>query len=158
MNTKKIIASLALSLTLISCAEQGGAFNKQGIGTILGGAGGAVLGSNIGKGHGRIAAIALGTLAGAALGNSLGSSLDKADKQYMTNTSQNTLESVPTGQTVAWKNPDSGNSGSITPTKTFQNNGKYCREYTQTVKVAGKIQQAYGQACRQADGSWQISQ
>ncbi|RZJ46716.1 MAG: DUF4271 domain-containing protein, partial [Flavobacterium sp.] len=32
-----------------------------------------------------------------------------------------TLERAPTGQTVNWTNPDSGHSGSITPTKTYQN-------------------------------------
>lgn len=32
----------------------------------------------------------------------------------------------------------------------------YCREYTTTVVIDGVEQQAYGTACRQDDGSWQI--
>ena len=34
--------------------------------------------------------------------------------------------------------------------------GQYCREYTQTVYISGQKQQAYGNACRQPDGSWQV--
>lgn len=32
----------------------------------------------------------------------------------------------------------------------------YCREYTQTLKIADHIQKAYGTACLQPDGSWQL--
>lgn len=32
----------------------------------------------------------------------------------------------------------------------------YCREYTRTVTVGGVAQNAYGTACMQPDGSWQI--
>ena len=34
--------------------------------------------------------------------------------------------------------------------------GNTCREYQSTVTVGGKTEQAYGTACRQADGSWKI--
>jgi hypothetical protein len=37
-------------------------------------------------------------------------------------------------------------------------NGEYCREFTQTVSVGGRAQEAYGTACRQPDGSWRIVQ
>ncbi|MEE8203551.1 MAG: hypothetical protein V3R74_07315, partial [Alphaproteobacteria bacterium] len=33
-----------------------------------------------------------------------------------------------------------------------------CREYQTTVNVGGQVEQAYGTACRQPDGSWQIVQ
>lgn len=32
----------------------------------------------------------------------------------------------------------------------------YCREFTKVVNVGGQAQSAYGQACRQPDGSWEI--
>lgn len=35
-------------------------------------------------------------------------------------------------------------------------NDRYCREFTRDVKIGGKHEQAYGIACRQPDGSWQI--
>lgn len=37
------------------------------------------------------------------------------------------------------------------------NNGRYCREYTQQVRVGGNIQQSYGTACLQPDGAWEIN-
>ncbi len=33
---------------------------------------------------------------------------------------------------------------------------RYCREYQKTVYVGGEAQPAYGQACYQPDGSWEI--
>jgi surface antigen len=34
--------------------------------------------------------------------------------------------------------------------------GRYCREYQTVATVGGRRQQAYGTACRQPDGSWQM--
>lgn len=34
--------------------------------------------------------------------------------------------------------------------------GDYCREYTRTVYIGNRAQEAYGQACLQPDGSWMI--
>lgn len=34
--------------------------------------------------------------------------------------------------------------------------GDYCREYTRTVYIGGRVQDAYGTACLQPDGSWMI--
>lgn len=163
---KRIIIGLVMVSFLSACAQNGqdgflqradGGVSKQGVGTLAGAAGGAILGSNIGGGKGQIAAIALGTLLGGALGSSVGQSLDRADVNYYNQTSQRALEEGRSGQAVAWKNPDSGNSGTITPVTTYQNSsGQYCREYQQTVKVGGKTESAYGRACRQPDGSWKI--
>jgi surface antigen len=33
----------------------------------------------------------------------------------------------------------------------------YCREFQQTITVGGRKEQATGQACRQADGTWQTA-
>ena len=163
MNIVKITAaSLALTL-LAGCAndpygrQSSGGFSKQDVGTVLGGVGGAVIGSNIGKGKGNIVGIAAGTLLGAALGNSIGASLDRADMQYYNSASQRALETVPSGQVVEWRNPDSGNSGVIVPQNVYKSDtGAYCREYSQTIRVGGEAKKGYGRACRQPDGSWQI--
>ena len=34
--------------------------------------------------------------------------------------------------------------------------GEYCRECQQTVVIGGREEDAYGVACRQPDGSWEI--
>lgn len=160
---KKILVLAICSSTLFSCASydnQGnyqGGIKKQHIGALGGAAAGAIAGSNVGKGKGNIAAIAIGTIAGGLLGSELGKSLDNADMSYYKQTTQSTLETAPDGQASTWTNPNSGNSGNITPTRTFQNaGGGYCREFTQTITVGGKQEQAVGTACRDAQGTWQI--
>lgn len=153
------------SALLLSACQQGQpiattgdtGIKKSDIGTIAGGIGGAFVGSNLGKGTGRTVGIAAGTLLGAFIGNQIGASLDKADMMYMQQTNQMALETSKTGQTSSWTNPDSGHSGSITPVKTYQTGqGAYCREFTQTIMVGGKSQEAYGTACRQPDGTWKM--
>ena len=37
-----------------------------------------------------------------------------------------------------------------------QNNTEFCREYTKDVSINGRLEKAYGKACRQPDGSWEI--
>ncbi len=69
----------------------------------------------------------------------------------------NAFENARTGEASTWRNPDSGNSGSITPTRTYQApSGGYCREYQQDIIVGGETHKSYGTACRQPDGSWKI--
>ena len=71
---------------------------------------------------------------------------------------QNTLESTPTGQTSKWHNPDSGNAGSYTPTRTYQTaSGQDCREFESDVVIDGKTETTSGTACRSADGTWKIT-
>jgi hypothetical protein len=38
----------------------------------------------------------------------------------------------------------------------FMFKAKYCREYTQTLKVGGKDQETWGQACLLPDGTWEV--
>lgn len=152
------IAIIAVSVTLVltSCQSTG---QKEGMGTLLGGALGGLAGSQIGGGKGKMAAIGAGVLLGAIMGNSAGASLDKADQLAMQQTSQKSLEVSPDGRATAWRNPNNGNSGTVVPTQTYERqNGQYCREFTQTINVGGKTQSAYGTACRQPDGTWKIIQ
>jgi surface antigen len=45
------------------------------------------------------------------------------------------------------------------PSRTYQTaSGQYCREFQQTVTIAGEENQGFGTACRQSDGSWKIVQ
>ena len=148
-----ITLNLTLAFVLSSCQ---GEMNKQSSGRVIGGVAGGLLGSQFGKGRGQLVSVGVGVLAGTLIGNNIGKQMDEADKRMMYNTSQQALESAPTGQSIKWQNPDSGHYGYITPTKTEVNNGTVCREYQQEIIVGGKKEQGYGTACRQADGSWKI--
>jgi surface antigen len=152
---KKILALLIIFIfALPGCAASG---RKEGAGTLIGAGTGALLGAQVGSGRGRLVAVAVGTLAGAMMGQEIGRSLDRADQLAMERNAQQALEHNKSYQASSWVNPDTGNSGTITPVKTFQTaQGNYCREYQQTVLVGGQEQQAYGSACRQPDGSWLI--
>ena len=169
--TLKSLLAVSVSVVLLSaCSGQqnainaqqggvtgGGGFSKQDLGTGLGAIGGAVAGAQFGKGDGKIVTGALGALLGAGIGNAVGASLDRADMQYYQQTSQKALETAQAGQALPWSNPQSGNSGTITPQAPYKNsNGQYCREFQNKITVGGKTESGYGTACRQPDGSWQI--
>ena len=154
-STRLLPAILASIIALSACQGQG---PKQSGGTLIGAAAGGLLGSKFGSGKGKLLGTAIGVLAGAWMGGEIGKSLDAADKAAMHRSSQHAMEKAKTGSRTKWSNPDSGNRGSITPTKTYQTaSGQYCREYQQTVTVGGRTQEAYGTACRQPDGTWRIS-
>lgn len=157
MIRKSLIATLALALLLPACQAQNMG-TKEGVGTLGGAAVGGLLGSNIGKGSGRLAATAAGVVLGGWLGNEIGASLDKADYAYM-GSANSRAYAAPIGQQITWNNPQSGNAGTITPIRDgYANDGAYCREFQQSITVGGQKQQGYGRACQQPDGSWKIIQ
>jgi surface antigen len=170
---KKSFAKITLSFSVVAllaaCQPQNGMqpntgiggtnINKSQVGTLAGALAGGFAGSNLGKGSGKTLGIAAGALLGGLVGGSIGQSLDNADQQALTNTAQSAFETGKTGAPARWSNPDSGNSGVITPTRTFQTaQGQYCREFSQNINVGGQRQEAFGTACRQNDGSWKIVQ
>ena len=122
----------------------------------MGAAAGGLVGSQFGHGAGKGVATGLGVILGAVIGNEVGQSLDRADLAYANRASQQALETGPANQPVHWRNPDSGNYGTITPVRTYPQGDTYCREFQQTIVVGGKTENAYGTACRQPDGSWKI--
>lgn len=153
---KRLLVVMMILIFATACAPNMGP--KETGGAVIGAGTGALIGSQIGGGTGQLVAVAVGTLAGALIGQSVGQSLDRADNLAMQSTAQQTLEHNPSYQPGQWVNPDSGNQGSLTPTRTYQlASGQYCREYSQEVMVAGVQQQAYGTACRETDGSWRIT-
>lgn len=156
--SKIIVALFAIGLSVAGCARGG----PSG-GQVAGGAGGAVLGgiagSQIGGGTGKLIATGAGAVIGALVGSEIGRRLTDGDEERLTRTTQDTLENNQTGQSSTWENPDTGHSGSVTPTETYKTeSGRYCREFHHTIYVGGEAKDAYGTACRQPDGSWKIVQ
>ena len=83
--------------------------------------------------------------------------LPPPEQQAMDDTLQHALENNPTNQASDWVNPDADHAGTVVPTRTFTGQaGQPCREFVTTVTIGGKEQQAYGTACRQPDGNWQV--
>lgn len=155
MFRKSFLALAVVALLLPACQAQNMG-QKEGFGTLAGAALGGWAGSGVGKGSGKLAATAAGVVIGGWLGNELGASLDRADRYAMSGATTRAY-SAPLGQQVTWNNPQSGNAGTITPVRDgYDRSGAYCREFQQTITVGGAKRQAYGTACRQPDGSWQI--
>ena len=150
MKNLVLCSALAVSLALGGC--QSGAGQNEQAGMVIGGVLGGVLGKQVGKGDGNVAAIIVGTLAGAAIGGSVGRSMDDTDRLK----TAHSLETVRTGVSSTWVNPDTGNQYVVTPTKTYDSAQGPCREYTVDAVVGGQEEQVYGTACRQADGSWKV--
>jgi len=137
------------------CAEQGYG-PKQSVGTLGGAALGGLLGSQFGSGTGKLATTAVGVLIGALAGSEVGRSLDRADRTYADG-AVTRAQTAPLGETITWNNPQNGNRGAITPVRDgTSTSGQYCREFQQSITVAGKTQQGYGIACRQPDGTWRV--
>jgi len=151
----KIVKLAAIGLMTVSLAGcyATGAGPREGAGTIIGAIGGGLLGSQFGSGSGRLIATGVGALLGAGVGQQVGRGLDGRD-QYQLGQASNAA--LSTGQEQWWRNDQSGNYGSVEPGNAYQTRNGYCREYQQTVYIGGKRQQAYGTACRQPDGEWQV--
>jgi surface antigen len=154
---RRVAPVLVLALLVSSCATMKQTYEenpKAVLGTALGLAAGAGIAAAAGGGAGWILG---GAALGGLLGGVVGNRLDARDKRMAATAAQRAFEDNRTGQASVWRNPDSGNSGTITPTRTYQlASGQYCREYRQSISIAGEQHQAYGTACRQADGTWQI--
>lgn len=153
----KIISNVLILVTSVfmlnACSGQ---MNKQSGGTLIGGLAGGLLGSQFGGGEGKLIATGVGALAGALIGGQIGKSMDEYDRALLEKSSRQALEYSPSGSSVEWRNPDSGNYGYITPTNTLKTEQGYCREYTQEIVICGERKKAYGKACRKPDGNWEI--
>jgi surface antigen len=152
---KLAVLLVAAGLGLAGCAQDRGA--NETVGGVGGAILGGLLGAQVGGGSGRLIATGAGAVLGALAGSSIGRTMDEVSKQRMARTTQATLEHVADDNTSSWSNPNDNAQGTITPVETYQaDSGDYCREFQQTVTIGGKTEEAYGTACRQPDGSWEI--
>lgn len=146
MNKLLAIATIGTALAVSGCQE----VRNEQVGMGVGGAIGGLLGAQVGGGSGQLAATAAGALLGAYLGGNVGRTMDQVDRQQ----TYRTLEGNPTGQTSSWRNPDSGNEYEVTPTRTYEQAGRPCRDYTTEAWIDGRRETVRGTACREADGTW----
>lgn len=125
--------------------------NREVIGAILGGTVGAATGSRAGKGDGKIFTTIGGAILGTLVGGYIGRQMDQADQNCV----GQILERAPTGKTVVWRDPDRNGDYRVTPTRTYKTEkGEFCREYQTKIVIGGRVENANGTACRQADGTW----
>lgn len=153
--TAALVVVVALGLSV--CAQTGEPVRdnpKTTLGGILGVAGSGSIATAAEAGPAdSVGGVLIGDLVGGAVGNAL----DQQDREMARRAALQAFEHSRTGDPSAWRNPDSGNSGRITPMRTYREpGGQYCREYEQDIVVGGETEKSYGTACRQVDGSWRI--
>jgi surface antigen len=118
-------------------------------GTIVDGVAGGLIGNQFGHGGNRAAV----TVGGALLGAIIGQSIDRQDESC----AYQALEYAQPNTQVGWVNPNDNYAYTVTPGPVTQSSdGRYCREYQAKILVGNSMQDGYGQACRQPDGSWQV--
>lgn len=151
-----LIPLVMVAFMVSGCESIQSGGTKQTIGGATGAVVGGLLGSKVGGGSGQLWATGAGVLLGAVLGSEIGRSLDKADLAYANEANQRAY-SAPVGETISWNNPESGNYGTVTPTRDgYSSNNRYCREYEQEIYVDDRRETGVGTACQNADGTWEI--
>ena len=81
----------------------------------------------------------------------------RQDRELMAAAFATALDRSVSGQSVAWRNPESGRSGKVTPLRTFRGaDGRWCREYEEEILAPGGREREIRTACRVGDG-WQSS-
>lgn len=144
---KKILfALLIVSLLSVGCANKA----QQGAGT--GALGGAAIGALV-AGN-KVQGALIGAAIGAGLGYIIGNEWDKYDQKQVSQT----LESAPSGKTVQWTNPDTGNYYEATPHAAYQQDDKLYRDVTIHGEVDGKEETIHAKAYRNPDGTWTMVQ
>jgi surface antigen len=145
----RLILIPILSSALISAGLLGGCTQRE-TGTVIGGVVGGAIGNQFGHGAGNVAMTAVGAIAGSVIGGAIGQNMDDTDRLK----TQQALESTRTNESRSWKNPDSGDRYTVTPTRTYSSGGRSCREYTTRAYIDGRNEVIHGTACRNAEGRW----
>ena len=142
------MVAMGLAMSLVGCGENP---NTNG-GTVIGAVAGGLLGSQFGRGQGQVAAAIAGAVVGGYIGNRIGSYMDRQDKLNY----QQAVVSTPVGQEATWTNHKTHATYTVRPVKQYHADGHICRRYRTTVMIDGRQRQAYGRACKDANGHWRI--
>ena len=152
MRVSRLVAIALLPLMLAACGPDGP--NKADTGLAVGAVAGGILGNQIGKGGGRVAATAIGAVVGGIVGSEIGRYMDQQDRMLAQQAEFEALERGQSGQPRQWRNPDNGHYGEIVPTRPYRRGVADCRDYTHKIYIDGQPQAMKGTACRNPDGTW----
>lgn len=127
-----------------------GSCNRKTVGTILGGLIGGAIGNRAGDSRNREITTVLGAVIGGVVGHKIGRSMDQAD-QHCTG---QVLEQAPDNHTVRWADEAGKGEYRVTPERTYQSDGRYCRDYITEYQGQNGIERETSSACRTQDGAW----
>ena len=126
-------------------------------GIIAGALIGGLLGNAVGNGGGRTGTTVAGVIVGGAVGAALTNNLSCEDRSYAYKTYSEGFNAGRPNATYRWQNPNGDHRGEFR-VGTYYNDpsGFRCANYSQSIYVQGRPQEARGRACRQPDGTWAI--
>lgn len=124
--------STAMTLGIAGCTANG-EIDKTRMGVALGAVAGAAIGAKA-SGHNKTAGILLGGLVGGLVGGKIGAMLDERDRAKL---AQSTEQTLRTGTTQSWSNPDTG----VTATTIVKEETVTPQQQVQIPVLKGKVQQ-----------------
>lgn len=151
MKYAALLVMAALILTSAACSNTNLTKGQQG--AVGGAAGGAAIGQAIGR---NTEATLIGAAVGTMLGYIVGNEMDKYDRMQL----NYAYESGPSGQPVAWVNPDTGSSYQVVPQPAYQNSrtNQVCRQAEIMATIDGQPEKTMTTACRNQQGQWVLQQ
>jgi surface antigen len=117
--------------------------------TVLGAAGGAVIGNRTASSENRTIATIVGAIAGGLIGNAVGDAIDDSDRACI----GHSLEVGAIGRDVTWTNPRTRVVQSVRPVRDLPGG---CRLFNYNAGPRAKM--ATLTACRTANAAWTIRQ
>lgn len=148
-------AIVATALLVSACSGMQNSNVSMGAvaGALVGGIAGGWAGSQIGSGTGQTVFTILGVAGGAAAGYDLGRQLLVADRPDY---NQAVASAINKGNGQAtWQNIATGTGGLVRVEQAFVNgNGEQCTTYRSTVAFTDEIVNGPGAACRNTGGEW----
>ncbi len=157
MRAPLLIISGVLLTAALCTAAPACAGDAVVVGTGIGAAMGGLFGSQIGRGGGQLVATGVGVAVGGLIGNDIGHSMEQSQIVYSRG-GRSTIYSDPAPVAYGAYAPNYVAPPAPTPVYANQQDGTYCRQYSQEIRIAGRVHESYGTACLQPDGSWRIVQ
>ncbi len=148
---RKILCCLLLACSLVGLTACGDNGNEIG-GTLIGAGAGGLLGSRFGGGSGKVLAGFTGAAIGGFVGNRVGRYMDQQDRINY----DRAVTTTPVGDEATWHNRKTDTTYTVRPVRQYRHDGRMCRNYKTTIVIKGKQREAYGVACKDSQGRWQI--
>jgi Ni/Co efflux regulator RcnB/surface antigen len=120
---------------------------------------GALIGGLLGNaaGSGRTGTTLAGVIVGGAVGAALTKNLDCEDRSYAYKSYYDGFNAGRPNAVYRWSNPRNDHRGEFRVVDYYNDPAGFrCSNYSQTIYVQGRSQEARGRACRQPDGTWAI--
>lgn len=83
---------------------------------------------------------------------------ERADAAFLAPLLNRTLETERSGTEIGWRNPATGNAGSITVERTFYRGQQPCREYVRTTGTGAAKITIRGTGCRVGKERWALDE